>query len=74
MDKTKFWYCWVENTRAPMFQHSTLSSAVTESERLARLPENLGKAVIILEAVKWAMVEPMPCIVKDMVIPDELPF
>ena len=74
MDKVKFWYCWVENTRAPMFQHPTLASAVTESERLARLPENIGKAVIILEAVKWAMVELPPCVVKDTVIPDDYPF
>ena len=44
----KFWIIFVEHTDGGRhYRHSTLESAETEAERLARLPDNQGLAVYI---------------------------
>lgn len=56
-----FWACWVKGNRSPTFQHRTADDAQKEAERLARLPENVGKPVFVLKAESFALVELPPC-------------
>lgn len=73
-----FWACWVKGTRSPSFQHRTADDAQKEAERLARLPENVGKPVFVLKAESFALVELPPCIFTETSgvapKPDEIPF
>ena len=57
----RFWIIFVEHTDGGRHcRHSTQSSAVTEAERLARLPENAGKSVYVFECTGICKVEQAP--------------
>ena len=56
----KFWMIYVEGQRPPVWRHFTLELASDEAERLSRLPENQGKKVFVLEAVKCCRFDPTP--------------
>ncbi len=53
----KFWMCWVSHKGSPMKRHPTQMDATTEAVRLARLPDNIGKKVYVLEATEYAQVD-----------------
>jgi len=58
----KFWIIFVDHTDGGRhYRHSELEAAQIEAERLARLPENLGKFVYIFECIGRCktMVEPV---------------
>ncbi len=57
----KFWICWVEGTDGgSWFKHWTLASAQQEAERLARLPDVLGKSVYLFEYIGKCQVKQTP--------------
>lgn len=56
----KFWMVWVHDTPTTKHRHPTLQIALQEADRLARLPENIGKKVYVLEALDYRYVEPTP--------------
>ena len=62
MGQTKFWMCFVEGNRSPERCHLTADVAQEEAIRLARIPENCGKRVYILEAINFCRVDPIPVI------------
>ncbi len=48
----KFWICYVEGTNGGKhYRHGSLENAMTEAERLARLPWMTGKNVFVLECI-----------------------
>jgi len=56
-----FWLCWVGGTDGGFhYRHYTFEGALIEAERLARLPDNRGKYVYVLEASNRCKVEPCP--------------
>ena len=56
----KVWLVLVDDTHIS-HRHTTLESALAETERLIRLPENHGRGAIVLEAVDYAeLVTPAP--------------
>ncbi len=47
-----FWMCCVKGSRdGARFAHYSLEEAERETERLARLPENKGRTVYLLECI-----------------------
>ena len=48
----QFWCCYVEDTGGCRYKHEYPEQAIAEAERLAMLPENRGKKVFVLKAVK----------------------
>jgi len=56
----KFWMVWVNKTPTTQHRHPMLKLAQDEAERLAKLPENIGKKVYVLEAVNWCWINPKP--------------
>jgi hypothetical protein len=66
--KDKFWMCYVEKRRPPRYRHETLESAIEEAMRLARLPQNIGRKVYILNSIKVIFTEtpPVPIVTKDI--------
>jgi len=56
-----FWIIFVEHTKGGKhYRHETSESAMNESVRLARLPENIGKYVYMFECVGRCRVEEKP--------------
>jgi hypothetical protein len=57
----RYWICNVEGTfgYAP-FKHWTLEAAMDEAERLARLPNNIGKKVLLFGFAGECKVNEMP--------------
>jgi hypothetical protein len=57
----RYWICNVEGTfgYAP-FKHWTLEAAMDEAERLARLPNNIGKKVLLYGFAGECKVNEMP--------------
>ena len=56
-----FWIIFVEHTDGGRhYKHSTLSSAMVEAERLARLPENAYKSVYVFECTGICKAEQAP--------------
>lgn len=47
----KFWMIYVEGKGAPTYKHPTENEARKEAERLAKLPDNQGRGVFVLESV-----------------------
>ena len=73
-DDYKFWFCWVSGSKTPMFKHQDVDKAKEEAERLARLPENLGRPVYILESMCYVMVEQSPLKIVMTYKTEEPPF
>ncbi len=54
----KFWMCWVSPHKgSPMKRHPYQADAAIEAIRLARLPDNIGKKVYVLEATEYVKVD-----------------
>jgi hypothetical protein len=51
------YFCFVEGRGEPRMQHGTYEVARIEAERLARLPDNLGKRVHVLTSIKYCIAE-----------------
>ena len=60
MTPRTFWMVWVSHKSGPTKRHPSLESAEREAVGLARLPENIGRKVYILEAIQWATAEETP--------------
>lgn len=43
-----FWMCFVQGGHPPVKVHETYDAALDEAERLAKLPDNIGREVHIL--------------------------
>ncbi len=57
----RFFECYVEGTDGGRHDHHwTLQGAQTEAERLARIPDNVGKCVYLFECVGKCKVEQTP--------------
>ena len=56
----RFFMLYVEGRNVPKVIHEAQPDAVREAERLARLPENRGRMVYVLETVKVCYVGPSP--------------
>ncbi len=53
-EREGFWNCYVEGTSGGIhFNHQTYASAQMEAERLARLPENRGRNVYVMQAITY---------------------
>jgi len=48
----RFWMCYVEGRQGPTYQHMRKKDAMQECEKLAAMPNNAGRCVFLLEAVK----------------------
>lgn len=53
MSPQTFWMVWVSHTRGAVKRHPSIQAAETEAARLARMPENVGRKVYILEAKEY---------------------
>jgi len=53
----KFWMCWVSHKGSPMRRHPSQLDAGFEATRLARLSDNVGRKVYVLEATEYMMVD-----------------
>jgi len=53
----KFWMLYVKGRSIPKVCHLSDEEALQEAARLARLPENVGRRVYLLEAVKYCFVD-----------------
>jgi hypothetical protein len=62
MESEKFWMCLVEESQGCRYMHSYKDAAIQEAERLARLPDNAGKKVYILEVICYCKTEIKPVI------------
>ena len=58
----RFFMVYVEGSNGCRVKHITLKSAQTEAVRLARLSENIGRKVYIMEAISYCLVESLPVI------------
>jgi len=56
----KFFMLYVKGRQGPAVKHFSQEEAMAEAERLAQLPENLGKKVYLLEAIGYCEVELTP--------------
>ncbi len=56
----KFWMLYIEGRSSPTFKHGTIGDAHVEADRLARLPDNRGRKVYILEATRYCVIEEVP--------------
>jgi hypothetical protein len=52
MEEASFWMVWVDGTKTPTCKHETLQGAYNEAERIARLPDNAGKRVYLMQAIQ----------------------
>ena len=46
-----FWMVWVDGTKTPTYKHESYQGAHNEAERIARLPDNAGKQVYLMQAI-----------------------
>ena len=56
----KFWMCYVEGTSGCKVRHNSEGEAREEAERLARLKENIGKNVYVLETTSVCHTDTLP--------------
>lgn len=56
----KFYMIFVEGKGTPSVHHLTRLEAKNEAERLARLHDNIGRRVYVLEAVDYCVAEDIP--------------
>jgi len=54
---TDFWMVWVRGRQTPAKQHFDEASARLEAERLARLQENIGYPVHVLQRIATCRAE-----------------
>ena len=59
----KFFTCFVEGTTGSYgAKHDNLDSAMTEAERLVRMPSNRNKKVYVLEMVRYCEAQEIPVV------------
>ena len=63
----RFYMIWVEGKASPRVSHLDEEGVIQEAERLALLPDNIGRKVFILEATSYCEVQPLP--IKWTIIP-----
>jgi hypothetical protein len=56
----KFWMVWLKDSPTTKKRHPTKEKAQQEANRIALLPENLGKKVYVLEAIDYRIVNLAP--------------
>jgi hypothetical protein len=56
----KFYMVFVEGSQGCRYCHNTLGEAKCEAERLARMPENRGKRVHVLESTEFVICPELP--------------
>ncbi|MFW9991945.1 MAG: hypothetical protein ACFFD4_07775 [Candidatus Odinarchaeota archaeon] len=66
MTPQKFWMVWLANSPNTKHRHPTQQLAEKEADRIARLPENLGKKVYVLEAIDYRFVPQAPLETVDL--------
>jgi hypothetical protein len=57
---TPLYFCYVENSHGCKCPHTDEQTAKNEAQRLARLPENIGKKVCVLKAISYCEVKEYP--------------
>ena len=60
MTPQKFWMVWRQDSPTTKHRHPSFVQASAEADRVARLPENIGKKVYVLEAMNYRSVEQQP--------------
>jgi len=55
-----FWMVWLHDSPTTEHRHPTRESAELEADRIARLPENIGRKVYVLEALDYRFSEATP--------------
>ncbi len=63
----RFYMIYVEGKALPKIGHLEEEASTQEAERLALLPDNIGRKVYILEATSYCKVQPLP--IKWTIIP-----
>ncbi len=53
-----FYMCYVDGEGTPSYKHPNMDKASVEAERLARLPNNIGKAVAVLGILRVCKAKP----------------
>jgi len=56
----KFFMVWLKDSPTTTKRHPDYGSAWTEANRVARMPQNIGKKVYVLEAMDYRCVEEYP--------------
>jgi len=56
----KFFMVWVHDTPTTEMRHPSYQLAFQEADRIARLPQNRGKKVYVLEAIEYRWVQEAP--------------
>ncbi len=56
----KFFMVWLKDSPTTQYRHPTKKQAQVEADRIARLPENIGKKVYVLEAISCQYITPSP--------------
>lgn len=60
MTPRTFWMVYVSHKSSPTHRHPSKEGAMLEAIRLARLPDNVGRKVYMLEAKNYCVAEPGP--------------
>ncbi len=60
MSPQKFWMVWLQDSPTTRVRHPDPVGACEEANRIARLPQNHGKKVYVLEAVDFRWVQEAP--------------
>ena len=63
----RFYMVWVYGKALPSVVHLDKKETEQEAERLALLPDNIGRKVFILETTSYCEVQPLP--IKWTIIP-----
>ena len=56
----KFFMIFVEGKRGSTYKHKTPQEVAIEAERLARLPDNLGRRVYVLNTISYCVSDVLP--------------
>jgi hypothetical protein len=54
----QFYMIFVEGGQSPTYRHQTLELARKEAERLATLPDNIGKNIFVLSSMSYVIYNP----------------
>ena len=55
-----FFVCWTEGSKEMTRKYPYMEDAITEAERLAKLPDNFGMRVYVLSVARYCIYEPKP--------------
>jgi len=60
MSPVKFFMVWLADSPTTSKRHPTREGAEREADRIARLPNNIGRKVYVLESMDYRFVEAAP--------------